>query len=88
MVRHANTLGLVLLLAASACSRATPSPRMQFDASLLPAVKKTANKSLKVDKELAALDEAMAETGPRPRMLGDFHVYEYSGAFTKKPSIP
>jgi len=59
---------------------------MQFDASLLPAVKKTANKSaLKVDKELAALDEAMAETGPRPRMLGDFHVYEYSGAFTKKP---
>jgi hypothetical protein len=59
---------------------------MQFDPSLLPPVKKTANKSaLKVDKELAALDEAMAETGPRPRMLGDFHVYEYSGAFTKKP---
>jgi len=59
---------------------------MQFDASLLPPVKKTAkNSALKVDKELAALDEAMAETGPRPRMLGDFHVYEYSGAFTKKP---
>jgi hypothetical protein len=59
---------------------------MQFDASLLPPVKKVAKKSeIKVDKELASLDEAMAETGPRPRMLGDFHVYEYSGAFTKKP---
>jgi hypothetical protein len=57
---------------------------MQFDESLLP--KRTAKKSaIKVDKELASLDEAMAETGPRPRMLGDFHVYEYSGAFTKKP---
>lgn len=59
---------------------------MQFDASLLPAAKKTAKKApVKVDEELASLDEAMAETGPRPRMLGDFHVYEYSGAFTKKP---
>jgi hypothetical protein len=59
---------------------------MQFDPSLLPPHKASAKKSpIKVDKELASLDEAMAETGPRPRMLGDFHVYEYSGSFTKKP---
>jgi hypothetical protein len=39
----------------------------------------------KAELEMAELEEAMAETGSRPRMLGDFHVYEYSGAFTKKP---
>jgi hypothetical protein len=58
---------------------------MQFDPSLLPAAKSAKKAPIKVDQELASLDEAMAETGPRPRMLGDFHVYEYSGAFTKKP---
>jgi hypothetical protein len=58
---------------------------MQFDASLLPVNKAAKKSDIKVDKELASLDEAMAETGPRPRMLGDFHVYEYAGTFTKKP---
>ena len=34
---------------------------------------------------MAAADEEIGESGPRPRKLGDFHVYEYSGAFTKEP---
>jgi hypothetical protein len=60
---------------------------MQNDADNNPAMaKKTAKKAApSVEQDLASLEEAMAESGPRPRMLGDFHVYEYSGSFTKKP---
>ena len=60
---------------------------MQSDAASTPSsMKKSAKKAAPTTAEdMASLEEAMAETGARPRMLGDFHVYEYAGSFTKSP---
>jgi hypothetical protein len=86
MLRHATTLGIIVFIAAACGKHAASSPRAQNEAASKASVAKRASvKAPTKEEELASLDEAMAETGPRPRMLGDFHVYEYSGAFTKKP---
>lgn len=84
MLRHATTLGIIVFFATACGAHSASAPRTQNDASSAGS-KGTAKSPAKSEMELGSLDDAMAKTGPRPRMLGDFHVYEYSGSFTKHP---
>jgi hypothetical protein len=87
MLRHAFTLASVTLLA-SACgahqAQAVRSPAEASARSAGAAKKAAAKPAPKAEKTEVA--EAEAKPSPAPmRKLGDFHVYQYGGAFSKHP---
>lgn len=86
MVRHANTLGMIVLLATASCSHAVSAPKTPDRAAVKrPAATKTATVAPKGGDETSGEHASDDSSRPGARKLGDFHVYEYSGAFTKQP---
>src|SRR5689334_9952679 len=87
MVRHANTFGTIVILTLTACSRAASPPNTAAQADPKPASAIEAKKAAtKTDDGSGSAEQAQADAQRKEaRKVGDFHVYEYSGAFTKEP---
>lgn len=88
MLRHALTLASVTLLA-SACglgtTQAVRSPA-QAAAKPAPSARKAAAKPLPApEKAEVERAEEKPEAPALARKLGDFHVYQYGGSFSKHP---
>lgn len=95
MARHALTLASITLLA-SACGQqvASAPPATAATATSAPIAPTKAKTAVKAKAAPKAVEPAAEPAAPATeevafagakRKLGDFHVYQYSGAFSKKP---
>ena len=94
MARHALTLASITLLATACAQHSASMPRTAAARTSFAAhgaAKKSAAKKATAKAEAAPEAEASASASAEPmllgaaRKLGDFHVYQYSGTFSKVP---
>jgi hypothetical protein len=101
MARHALTLASITLLATACAEHGASAPRTAAGATSLEsgvtnkkAAKRAAEKKASAQAEAYAeaaseLADGTTEAAPGPvgaaRKVGDFHVYQYSGTFSKVP---
>jgi hypothetical protein len=91
MVRHALTLASITLLASACGTHAASAPRTAMRDMPSKMAKKSATRKSDpkptplVLEETPDTEEATATPAGAQRKLGDFHVYQYSGSFSKEP---
>lgn len=88
MVRHALTLASITLLASAGGCHAASAPRAALRDAPANVAKKSATKKASTKPTPLVLEETpdTEETAPTAtRKLGDFHVYQYGGSFSKEP---
>lgn len=90
MVRHALTLASITLFTAACGVQAAPAPRLATPGASGKVARRTPSKrsgALAKNQPIASKEADETATAPvgAERKLGDFQVYQYSGAFSKEP---